>query len=159
MSTETLEELRMLSNINSDKHQLLQLVLVGQPELRRKLRRPELRQFAQRVSVAYYLELLTAEETADYVRHRLARAGGDPELFEADALRALHHHAGGVPRVINSLADMALVYGFAEDRAGIGIDIIEEVARDKVRTGLFEDPDEPSAGDTAGDAAPLHRVR
>ena len=78
LKAKTLEELRMLSNINADKHQVLQLILVGQPELRKILRKPELVQFAQRVSVDYHLGALTFEETLEYIKHRLRMAGGKP---------------------------------------------------------------------------------
>lgn len=139
MSAETLEELRMLSNINADKDQLIQLILVGQPELRATLRRPELRQFAQRVSVAYYLEALTKEETGAYIRHRLRVTGGDEDLFTEDAIHLVYQYSEGVPRVINSLCDTALVYGFAEQTHRIDAEVIEEVTRDKSQSGLFGD--------------------
>lgn len=141
LAVETLEELRMLSNINADKDQVLQLILVGQPELRDTLKRPELRQFAQRVSVAYYLDHLDEEETGQYISHRLRVAGGDGELFTPEAVARLHRSARGVPRVINNLCDTALVYGFAEQAPRIGLDLVAAVVRDKAQVGMFEDPD------------------
>ena len=89
-----LEEFRLLSNINADKDQLLQLVLVGQPELRTTLRAPGLEQFAQRISVDYHLSPLSPQETDGYIAHRLRTAGGDPEIFTPVARRFIHLQAG-----------------------------------------------------------------
>ncbi len=127
----SLEQLRMLSNVNADKHQLVQLVLVGQPQLWSLLRDPELEQFAQRIGVDYHLLPLDAEETEHYIRHRLRVAGGDPELFLPDTVEPIWQKTGGVPRLINLLCDMALVYGYAEQRAAIDGSLIGEVIRDK----------------------------
>src|SRR5262249_5705040 len=113
LSMELLEELRLLSNINADKAQLLQMILVGQPELLDKLKRPELRQFAQRISVHYHLPPLDFKETRGYVRHRLQVAGGSPELFDDYAIGLVHFFTDGVARLVNSVCDMALVYGYA----------------------------------------------
>jgi len=119
MAVDTLEELRMLSNINADKNQALQVILVGQRELRDTLRRPDLIQFAQRISVDYHLEPLSEEETQGYIRHRLKIAGGDPLLFDEAACRAVHRYTNGVPRLINLLCDTILVYGYAEQQERI----------------------------------------
>ncbi len=128
LSGEALEELRMLSNVNSDKDFVLQILLVGQPELRAKLRQPELRQFAQRIALDYHLEALDAEETRAYIRHRLRHAGGDPGLFSDAACQAVAGYAMGVPRLINRLCDLALVYAYAEKQGSIGDELIERVA-------------------------------
>lgn len=141
MASETLEELRMLSNVNADKDQVLQIILVGQKELRETLRQPDLIQFAQRIAVDYHLDPLQAEETPEYIRHRLGKAGGDPELFEEAACAHIHQASGGVPRLINLLCDTALVYGFAEQAARIGAELVEDVIRDKQQGGLF--PSQP----------------
>lgn len=138
LSMEMLEEIRLLSNVNADKDQLLQLILVGQPELLEKLRRPELKQFAQRISVHYHLTPLTYLETRDYIHHRLRVAGGRVELFEKMAIAAAYYFAGGIPRVTNSICDMALVYGFAENKQSIDIDTILAVVRDKEKGALLE---------------------
>jgi general secretion pathway protein A len=130
LSIEILEELRLLSNINSEKDLLLQILLVGQPELRIKLSRPELRQFAQRVSVFFDLKQLDREETHEYVRHRLKIAGGDPALFRPDAIDLIHARTGGVPRLINLMCDFALVYGFSDRRDAIDAELISQVVRD-----------------------------
>ena len=142
LSAERLEELRLLSNVNADKDQVVQLVLVGQPELRETLKRPDLRQFAQRVGVAYHLSPLEEAETDEYIRHRLTVAGGEPDLFEPAATRFIHRQAGGVPRLINVICDTALVYGFAENKSKIDLATVMDVVRDRFETGfLFSEND------------------
>jgi type II secretory pathway predicted ATPase ExeA len=153
LSLDTLEELRMLSNINADKNQVLQLVLVGQPELRTMLQMPQLKQFAQRVSVSHHLDALSSEETYQYVRHRVAVAGGDPEIFGEKACSLLWFHSRGVPRMINTLCDMALVYGYASEQKTIDADLIKEVVRDRRKGGLFAGREEgPEADDVFAEA-------
>ena len=131
LSMEALEELRMLSNINVDKEQMLQIILVGQPELRDMLRRPELHQLAQRVSVDYYLDTMDPNETFEYIRHRISIAGGDENLFDIEAVKEIYEASKGVPRLTNTICDTALVYGYAEQAKTIGPGIIKEVVRDK----------------------------
>ncbi len=135
MDPATLEELRVISNVNADKDQVLQLILAGQPELRETLRRPELEQFAQRVSVDYHLSPLEPEETDAYIRHRLRVAGGDAELIEAAARRFIHHQAGGIPRLVNNLCETALVYGFAAQQKPVSAELVHEVVQDRIRNG------------------------
>jgi len=137
MEAETLEELRMLSNINADKDQTLQVILVGQRELRETLRSPELVQFAQRISVDYHLEPLSENDTAGYIRHRLEVAGGSPGIFTTAACKAVYHFTGGVPRLINLLCDTALVYGYAEQKQRINARLVADVAREKQQGGIF----------------------
>ena len=137
MAPETLEELRMLSNVNADKDQILQVFLVGQAGLRDLLRRPDLEQFAQRISVDYHLEPLNAQETRDYIRHRLMVAGGDPDLFDEVASESVFRNSRGVPRLINLLCDTTLVFGYAEQAKRITAELVEEVAREKRKGGLF----------------------
>src|SRR5580692_3309999 len=103
LSIEVLEELRLLSNVNSEKDLILQILLVGQPELRAKLSRPELRQFAQRVSVDFHLKPLNLQETHSYIRHRLTVAGGSDALFQPSAIAYIHKLSGGIPRLVNRL--------------------------------------------------------
>ena len=131
LSPTTLEELRLLSNVNADKDQVIQLILVGQPELRDTFRRPDLRQFAQRVGVAYHLAPLDIEETDAYIRHRLEVAGGDQEIFEPTAMRFIHYQTGGIPRLINVICDTALVYGFAEQKKKIDAKLVLDVVKDR----------------------------
>jgi type II secretory pathway predicted ATPase ExeA len=137
LSIALLEELRLLSNINSGEDHLLQMILVGQPQLLEKLRRPELTQFAQRISVSYHLLPLSYTETRGYVRHRLQVAQAAPDLFTERAVRAVFHFTNGVPRLINSICDMACVYGYADSTPVIDIDSILAVIRDKERSGLL----------------------
>jgi len=137
MEAETLEELRMLSNINADKDQALQVILVGQRELRETLRRPDLVQFAQRISVDYHLEPLSEADTEGYIRHRLEVAGGNPDIFTPAACKAIYHFTGGVPRLINLLCDTALVYGYAEQKQRIDARLVADVAREKQQGGIF----------------------
>jgi len=151
MDVQLLEELRVLSNINADKDQVLQLILVGQPELRDTLRRSDMEQLAQRVAVDFHLNALEAEETDAYIQHRLAKAGGNPELFEPKARRFIHHHSDGIPRLINTLCDTALVYGFASQIDTITAEIVHEIVQDKIRNGggLLVNRKRKLAGDDA----------
>src|SRR5678816_2984424 len=138
MAPDTLEELRMLSNVNADKDQVLQLILVGQAELRDTLRRPDMQQFAQRIVVDYHLEPLDRQETLTYIRHRIAVAGGhDLQLFDEAACDTVYEHSQGVPRLINLLCDTALVYGFGAQQTRIDARIVSEVAHDKQKGGIF----------------------
>ncbi|MBK1647118.1 ExeA family protein [Rhabdochromatium marinum] len=131
LSIETLEELRLFSNINADKDQILQLLLVGQPQLKDKLDQPELQQLAQRVVVSYHLKPLNARETPIYVQYRLRHAGGNPALFTNAALTLIHEHSGGIPRLINVLCDMALVYGYSERATTIEASLVQAVIHDR----------------------------
>src|ERR1700722_6827925 len=131
LSVDVLEELRLLSNVNSETDLVLQILLVGQPELREKLSQPELRQFAQRISVDFHLRPLDPQETHAYIRHRLAVAGGDARVFLPEAIGLIHGRPGGVPRLLNQLCDFALVYAFAEGRVSIDADLIAQVVRER----------------------------
>ena len=142
LAPETLEELRMLSNINADKDQVLQLVLVGQPELRATLRRSVLRQFSQRVTSSYHIEELDRDETRQYIQHRIDVAGGKPGLFQDSACDLIWKCSHGTPRVINTICDMALVFGYAEQKHSIGPDIITEVIREKEKHGFYIESEE-----------------
>ena len=137
LTTTILEELRLLSNLNSEQDLALQVYLVGQPELRDKLEQPALTQFAQRVCVDFHLGSLTLEEVRAYVAHRLSVAGGDPQLFRAEALEFIHMRTGGIPRLINQLCDMALVYAFAEQQTGVDLRILELVLQDRLGRGAI----------------------
>ena len=131
-----LEELRMLSNINNEKDQLLQIVLVGQPEMLETLKGDNLRQFVQRISVHCHLDPLVPPETAAYIRHRLSVVGGGADIFDDEACAAVHFFTGGVPRLINLLCDQALVYAFSEDQKDVSAPVVAEVALDRARSGL-----------------------
>jgi type II secretory pathway predicted ATPase ExeA len=126
LGTDALEQLRVLSNINSGRDLLLQTILVGQPELRRIIRAPELEQLAQRIGVQYHIVALRRDETQEYVRHRLQIAGGDASLFDAAAIDLIFVRSKGVPRLVNTLCDTAMVYAFADQRHRIDIDIVTQ---------------------------------
>lgn len=132
----SLEELRMLSNINVDKSLALQVILVGQPEILELLNSRSLRQLAQRISVNFRLLPLTFSETRRYIHHRLRVAGGSPDIFEPKAIAVIHLLSGGIPRLINVLCDAALVYGFGEGRESLDAAMIQTVAGDMLRGGL-----------------------
>lgn len=134
MGASTLEELRVLSNINADQDQMLQVMLVGQPELRDILRQDNMRQFAQRVVIDYHLTSLDGGETFNYIQHRLRVAGAESrEIFSEEAAARIAVHSGGVPRLVNLLCDSALVYGFAKGVSHIDEVIVDEVVADKMR--------------------------
>ena len=155
MGPQALEELRMLSNINSDKDLVLQVILAGQPGLRDNLRDPRLEQFAQRIAVDYNLTSLNAEETREYIRHRLNVAGGNPDIFDDEACEAVFRYSGGIPRLTNLLCDTALVYGYAEQVKHIGARLIEDVARDKQQSRILPLRQQtPAIVDKAHDPAP-----
>ena len=135
MDPETLEELRVISNINVDKDQLIQIILVGQPELRDLLREPYLEQLAQRVSVDYHLSPFDPPETDEYIRYRLIKAGGNPDLFDAEARRFIHYYTDGVPRLINNICEISLVYGFASQKEVIDARVVYNYILDKIQNG------------------------
>jgi len=137
MDAATLEELRLISNINADKHLVLQLILVGQPELLELMQKHELRQLAQRVSVDYKLTGLGYKETVSYIRHRLIVAGGSEAIFDKYAMAAIYFHSGGVPRLINTLCDFSLVVGFSEEMEKIDIEVVLDVMKEKLLGGIF----------------------
>jgi type II secretory pathway predicted ATPase ExeA len=144
LSVEGLEELRMLTNINSNKDELLQLILVGQPELRHLILQPKLRQFAQRVTATYHIPAMDLATVQGYVQHRLQHAGGTGTEFSPDAIDVIYEQTGGVPRLVNKLCDFCLVYAATEEKKTIGRELVNEVIRD----GIFV-----STPDVMGDAA------
>jgi type II secretory pathway predicted ATPase ExeA len=132
LSVEVLEELRLLSNVNSEKDLILQILLVGQPELREKLSRPELKQFAQRISVDFQLRPLNRVETHLYILHRLKVAGRKTPLFLREAIDLVYKCTNGVPRLVNLLCDYALVYAFAERRPTVDVELVSQLVRDRL---------------------------
>jgi type II secretory pathway predicted ATPase ExeA len=132
LSIEGLEELRMLTNINSNKDELLQLILVGQPELRQMIMRPELRQFAQRVTATYHIATLDRAAVAGYIQHRLTPVGGPGSEFTAEAIDLVHKHSHGIPRLVNKLCDFSMVYAATEERRVVDAAIVEEVLDDGI---------------------------
>ena len=136
LSAARLEELRVLSNINSDKHLVLQTMLVGQPELRDTIRSPQLRQLAQRIVADHHIEPLTLDDARIYVRHRLRRAGGKVSLFSNSAIQLAYQHSGGIPRLINQYCERALVYGYADSVRQISSELMQVAIQDRARNGL-----------------------
>ena len=133
---DALEELRLLSNINADKHQLLQLILVGQPELLETLREPGLRQFAQRVSTEFHIQPLNLKETMAYIRHRVRVAGSEETLFEQPAQLAIYYFSGGVPRLINTICDQALALAYGVDAKQVSLALALETVKGKKIGGI-----------------------
>lgn len=131
LSADILEHLRMLSNINAGKHKVFQLILVGQPNLWDVLRKPEMLQFVQRIEVDYFLSALNLKETSQYIQHRLRVAGGDGELFAPETYEPIWKCTKGVPRLINILCGMALVYAFADQKKKIDLEIVGLVIKEK----------------------------
>jgi general secretion pathway protein A len=150
----TLEELRLLSNVNSESDVALQTLLVGQPELRAKMARPELLQFAQRIAVDFHLHSLSLEEAQAYVTHRLTVAGGAGDIFEHAAIELIHRSSGGIPRLINRMCDLALVYAFAERRKRVAVDLVVQGLTDRNagRTSPLLEPGAPLPADASADA-------
>jgi type II secretory pathway predicted ATPase ExeA len=140
LGLDALEELRMLLNINADKHQFLQIMLVGQPQLKDMLRAPQLLQFAQRVSSDYHLRALKAEDVKKYINYRLSAVGSRFELFSDEACKVIAEASLGIPRTINILCDTALVYGFATSARQIGSDLVTQVIADKKEFGVLPLP-------------------
>jgi general secretion pathway protein A len=136
LSREALEEVRMFSNLQSDEKALLHIMLVGQPELRARLRQPEFGSFSQRIAVNYHIEPLTAQEASEYISYRLNKAGGRTDIFEPEAVGLIFQASGGIPRTINLLCDAALVYGFGYELEKIGTSVVEQVIADKGGLGL-----------------------
>jgi MSHA biogenesis protein MshM len=135
---ETLETLRLLTNLETEKSKLLQVVLFGQPELDRTLNEPAIRQLAQRITFHYRLAPLTRDELAFYLTHRLAIAGFDRgRIFSPRSVRALHRASGGIPRIVNVLAHKVLLLAYGEGRYAVGARHVHAAARDTVaaRTG------------------------
>ncbi len=138
LSPAVLEEVRMLSNLQTEKEHLIRIILVGQPGLREVLLKPGLEQFAQRIIVNYHLDRLSSLEVKEYIHHRLSVAGANTnEIFSDEAINKIATYSEGIPRVINIICDMALVYGFADSLPQISDKVIENVVADKKEGGLF----------------------
>lgn len=127
LSLKLLEQVRMLSNLESENEKLLQIVLVGQPELREKLNSPSLRQLRQRIAVRYHIEALNQDEVALYIAHRLGLAGanGGAPIFDAQAIEEVYRYSKGIPRLINMVCNKALLTGFVREERRISDEIIK----------------------------------
>jgi type II secretory pathway predicted ATPase ExeA len=150
LTDEVLEEIRMLTNLETFTEKLLQIVLVGQPELETKLKQPQLRQLRQRLTLRAKTHPLTIEETKAYVQQRLRIAGSDGrQIFDGEALSAVHKYSNGIPRVVNLLCEHCLVSAFVDQKANISEGIVDAVARDfdlsdNVASGAMTVPATPS---------------
>jgi len=144
LSMESLEEIRLLSNLESEKNHLLQIILIGQPGLRENLQRKGLEQFTQRVSVTYHLGRLAAKDAVQYINFRMHKAGAqDPGIFRPEAIKVIYQHSRGIPRVINILCDTALLYGYAEGHKEIGEKLIMSIINDRKRSGIYDTDKKP----------------
>jgi len=141
LSTDALESLRMLSNINAEKNQLLQIMLVGQPQLKKMLMQPELLQFSQRVEFDFHVKPFAIDDVPKYIKHRLVIAGRETPLFTSEACARIAEASNGIPRRINILCNTALVYGFSAESERIDLDLVEEVLSDKTEFGALSSPE------------------
>ncbi|MEQ8798871.1 MAG: AAA family ATPase [Salinisphaeraceae bacterium] len=148
LDRDVLEQLRLLTNLETSKHKLLRIILVGQPELEELLRRPDLRQLAQRITARFHLPSLDAAQTRAYIRHRLVVAGGNAGLFGTTACRRVHRVTGGVPRLVNTVCDRALMGAYSLGRDEVTTGMVQRAARESLA-------DEPSR---IWQARPAYRV-
>ncbi|MHC0055462.1 ExeA family protein [Actibacterium sp. D379-3] len=142
LSVEGLEEIRMLTNINANKDELIQLILVGQPELRDIVRQPGMRQLAQRIAASFHLSAMDAETVAAYVAHRLRIAGGSGTEFTPEALAKIYDVTGGVPRLVNQLCDFSMLYAWSRETRKVTGEVVQEVLADGVFFGAGLDAKE-----------------
>jgi len=150
-----LEEIRMLSNLETEKSKLVQIVLVGQPNLRQQLDLPRLEQLRQRITVSYHLNALDADETEAYINHRLRRAAlGAPMQLPREVTDRVHDRSRGVPRLVNVICDAALVFAYAEERRSIDPPLMSEVFIELEETGVLR-PVPASAGGPLAGAPPV----
>lgn len=148
LDRDVLEQLRLLTNLETSKHKLLRIILVGQPELEELLRRPDLRQLAQRITARFHLPSLDAAQTRAYIRHRLVVAGGNAGIFGTTACRRVHRVTGGVPRLINTVCDRALMGAYSLGKDEVTTAMVQRAARESLA-------DEPSR---IWQARPAYRV-
>ena len=128
LAPEVLEQVRLLTNLETETQKLLQIILIGQPELRKLLAREDLRQIAQRVTGRYHLDPLTRVETAAYVRHRMRVAGATADVFTNGALREIYHVSHGIPRVINIICDRALLGAYTQDQHHVPASLVRRAS-------------------------------
>jgi len=140
LSTDVLEQIRLLTNLETSTRKLLQIILIGQPELRTLLRREDMRQLAQRVTARYRLEPVTREETGDYIKHRLLICGASRPIFNKAAVDLIYKLSGGIPRLINVLCDRALLGAYTEDKLQIDRRIVRLAANEVLADELQQSP-------------------
>lgn len=138
LDVDSIEELRLLSNLNIAEDIILQMIFVGQPEIVDLIQRPELKQFAQRIGIEFNIPPLDYDETKKYIQHRLKVAGAKKPLFAEAAMAAIFCYSGGLPRKINNLADMALVYGFAGEAEEVDVHLVNDIVSDRLKSGLYQ---------------------
>jgi putative secretion ATPase (PEP-CTERM system associated) len=156
LSPAALEEVRMLSNLETEKSKLIHIVLVGQPDLRAKLGQPDLEQLRQRVTVSYHLGPLDADETAAYINHRLRRAAaGAPLEFPPAVSAVVHRRSGGVPRLINVICDAILLFGYGADRQTIDLALADEALAELETTGVLPAAADPPRRSTTQACTPV----
>lgn len=130
LDRDVLEQLRLLTNLETDKHKLMHIILVGQPELEELLQRHDLRQLAQRVTARFQLGVLNSEETKAYISHRLSTAGARPDLFTKAATQSVYKFTAGTPRLINVLCERALIVAYSQNRYSVEAKDIKQAARE-----------------------------
>lgn len=159
LASKTLEEMRMLSNLESDKSHLIQIILVGQPELKTKLKKKELEQLAQRITVHFHLEALERQEVHAYIQYRLKVGGAKrANIFTKEAMDAIARYSKGIPRMINIICDAALIYAFADSKEFADESIINDVIKERAAGGIFHEDSKsdnlPTKLTNAGSTAP-----
>lgn len=167
LSVDLLEEVRLLSNLETDRAKLLQIILVGQPELKKTLMLPELIQLRQRISIKYHISPLSIDETGEYIKHRLAVAGNpDAIKLDDDVLHIIYQFSRGIPRLINILCDFVLLATFVEGASEVTIEVVREVAMDLEThdywneghdAGIFEQEKNDMNADLAKEIASISR--
>jgi general secretion pathway protein A len=159
LSPQMLEEIRLLTNLETSTEKLLQIVLAGQPELQQKLNQPDLRQLRQRITLRAKTRQLTLDETQGYIQERLRIAGAENlDIFSPEAIATIHHYARGIARVTNLLCEHSLISAFVDQRNPVPAEIVEEVARDfelHIIDPLAQTPAQPFPPQTNGDHPPL----
>lgn len=149
LSPDLLEEIRLLSNLETDRAKLLQIILVGQPELKKTLLLPRLMQLRQRININYHLSQLTISETAEYIRHRLSVAGNPHAItFKDDMLEVIYKFSRGIPRLINIVCDFALLSTFVEEKKEVTADIMREIVQDLESRNYWDDARGSEAAET-----------
>ncbi|KZN39573.1 ExeA family protein [Pseudoalteromonas luteoviolacea] len=144
LAAEVLEQLRLLTNLETDHKKLLQIVLVGQPELQQLLQRNELRQLAQRITARYHLLPLTESQVFSYIKHRLNKAGCDANLFSDQSIQYIHQVTAGIPRLINLLADRCLLGAYSSQQQEVSKQIAQEAAKEALPLNLIPEQQKKS---------------
>jgi len=155
---DNLEELRILSNLESDKNHLLQVILIGQPGLKDNLKENGLEQFTQRITVSCHLGRLSANEARDYIHFRLKSAGANNmDIFSPEDIEVIHKYSEGIPRVIDIICDAALLYGYAGRQRSIGEKLIQAIINDRKRSGIY-DASEKMLGKKGPSRVPVGKI-